>query len=145
MLVAILLSGCVSAPKPRVAPEPGPAPRPSTSMQRWYPIGTSVERRQLLVAQAGTGPVRVYVIGGIHGDETEGRSLLEALKNQPNAAATLRILRDANPDGTAARRRSNARGYDLNRNWPATNFTPGAAGHSGRSFSRTEVRLRSAE
>jgi protein MpaA len=53
---------------------------------------------------------------------------LESVKNEPNASATIRILRDLNPDGTADRRRHNARDYDLNRNWPASNFEPGSTG-----------------
>lgn len=102
---------------PPVAPEP-----------RWKPIGVSVERRALLVAESGSGPLRIYLIGGVHGDETEGRSALETLKDEPDAAATIRILRDLNPDGTAAYRRPNARGHDLNRNWPARNFRRGYTG-----------------
>jgi predicted deacylase len=94
----------------------------------WTPIGASVENRPLLAAQSGKGALRVYVIGGIHGDEVEGRSELESLRTQARAGATLRIVRDLNPDGTAAGRRGNANGYDLNRNWPATNFQALATG-----------------
>lgn len=50
------------------------------------------------------------------------------MKHEPHPAATIRILRDLNPDGTAAWRRVNARGHDLNRNWPARNFDPGTTG-----------------
>lgn len=87
-----------------------------------------MEGRPLLVAQSGAGPLRVYIVGGIHGDETEGRSALESVKAQRIAGATVRILRDLNPDGTAANRRENARAIDLNRNWPASNFQPGSSG-----------------
>jgi len=127
LLVAVaLLAACVSTPK-HTAPPPV-APPPPAPVARWMPIGSSIERRPLLVAQSGSGPLRVYLIGGVHGDETEGRSVLESVKNQAGSAATIRILRDLNPDGTAARSRVNARGHDLNRNWPATNFKPGPEG-----------------
>lgn len=95
----------------------------------WTPIGHSLQGRPLLAATSGSGPLRIYLVGGIHGDETEGRSALEFFKDTTHAATTIRILRDANPDGTAARRRGNADGVDLNRNWPAANFDPR---HGGR-------------
>jgi protein MpaA len=125
-----MLPGCASGPRP-AAPDSAsrlPPPPPSPG---WNSIGFSVEGRQLLVAESGSGPLRIYLIGGVHGDEIEGRSALEALKNAPIAAATIRILRDLNPDGTAAFRRVNARGYDLNRNWPATNYEAGSTGGTG--------------
>jgi len=112
-----------SAPAPTAAPRPVAAAPPG-----WTPIGASLEGRPLLAAQAGNGPLRVYLIGGIHGDETEGRSALESLKAQARVGATLRVLRDLNPDGTARRSRGNASGVDLNRNWPAANFQPWSTG-----------------
>jgi protein MpaA len=103
-------------------------PPPVVSTQQGKAIGRSVQGRPLLVHQSGRGPVRVYVVGGVHGDETEGRSVLDSLGRQQRAGATLRVLRDLNPDGTAFNRRGNARGHDLNRNWPARNFQPGGTG-----------------
>jgi protein MpaA len=128
-----LLAGCsTQATKPAANTASGATPAPAASSawpaSGWSRIGASVENRPLLAAQTGAGPVRVYVIGGIHGDETEGRSALEALRTQVLAGTTLRLVRDLNPDGTAARQRGNARGYDLNRNWPARNFEGQSAG-----------------
>lgn len=131
LLAAALLPGCGVAPRTRpLAPE-APAALDPPSAPTWKPIGYSVQGRPLLVAQSGSGPLRVYLVGGMHGDETEGHSALEAIRSQPDAAVTLRIIRDLNPDGTAAHRRANARGHDLNRNWPASNFKPGATGGPG--------------
>jgi predicted deacylase len=115
---------------PKAASAPG---------DEWQSIGESVQGRPLFVAQAGSGPLRIYLIGGIHGDETEGRSSLEWLRDEQHAGATLRILRDLNPDGTAAQSRGNANGRDLNRNWPAANFDPDAAG-SPAPLSEPETR-----
>ena len=124
-----MLAACVSTPPTRpIATGPATAHVGPPASASWQPIGFSAERRPLLVAQSGAGPLRVYLVGGIHGDETEGRSALEFLKEQRIAGATIRILRDLNPDGTAASRRANARALDLNRNWPASNFEPGASG-----------------
>jgi protein MpaA len=131
LVATAIVSACaVSPPRRPVAPAPVPLDPlpPAASAHAWKAIGRSVEGRPLLVAQSGTGPVRVYVIGGVHGDETEGRTVLDTLGRQRRVGATLRVLRDLNPDGTAAYRRANARGLDLNRNWPARNFQPGATG-----------------
>lgn len=123
-----ILAGCGAPPTRPLAPPPAAVVVPTVATSTWRPIGFSVQRRPLLVVQSGTGPLRIYLIGGVHGDETEGRSALESMKDEPNAAATIRMLRDLNPDGTAAFLRPNARGLDLNRNWPASNFTPGYIG-----------------
>lgn len=133
LLIAVaILPGCGSTPRPTpAAPSPpvaGVDPPPVAPAPSWKPIGVSVEGRPLLVAESGSGRLRIYLIGGVHGDETEGRSALESVKAEANAAATIRILRDLNPDGTAAQRRPNARGHDLNRNWPARKFNPGSTG-----------------
>ena len=131
LAIATLAAGCgTQATKPDASRAPAVvAPTVSAPpASGWAPIGASVQGRALLAAQSGAGSLRVYVIGGIHGDETEGRSALESLKSQARAGATLRIVRDLNPDGTAFRRRGNASGYDLNRNWPAANFEPGSTG-----------------
>lgn len=96
----------------------------------WRTIAYSVKGRPLQVATFGRGERRVLWIGGIHGDEREGRvateELPEALAATPGALdrVTLTILEDANPDGTAANTRGNANGVDLNRNYPAKNFKP---------------------
>jgi protein MpaA len=134
LLVAIAsLAACGVTPRTRpVAPSPAPIPTrpapPAAPAPGWKQIGASVQGRPLLVAQTGVGAVRIYLIGGVHGDETEGRTALEAMKDQARAGATVRVLRDLNPDGTAVYGRANARGHDLNRNWPARNFQPGATG-----------------
>jgi protein MpaA len=130
VLIAVaILPGCGVTPATKpVAPAPPPPRLDPPPAPGWNRLGLSLEGRPLLVAVTGSGPLRVYLIGGVHGDETEGRSVLESMKDEARVAATIRILRDLNPDGTAARRRGNARGLDLNRNWPARNFNPGAAG-----------------
>ena len=51
-------------------------------------------------------------------------NLIAVLENHPEnyAGKRVAILRVANPDGYAAKRRVNAHGVDLNRNFPASNF-----------------------
>jgi len=75
----------------------------------------------------GGGPLRIHVIGGIHGDERIGLQNLDRLilwcrEDAPHDRVTLRVVRDANPDGSARGTRTNSHGVDLNRNWPSRNF-----------------------
>lgn len=97
---------------------------------QWQTIGTSRQGRPLRITRLGQGPRRVLWLGGIHGNEREGRistaELPRALLATPGACETitLTILEDVNPDGTAQNTRGNAHGVDLNRNYPADNFKP---------------------
>lgn len=124
---ATIVLASVQTPKPSLLPPPPPQP-PERVAPQWQAIGESVRTQPVLAAQAGSGPLRIYLIGGIHGDETEARSVLQALADEPDPRWTLRIIRDLNPDGTATRKRNNANGFDLNRNWPARNFNPRSSG-----------------
>lgn len=94
-------------------------------------VGESHEGRPLHAIDVGTGPERVVVLAGIHAMEwigvEVGLALLRKLRERPPEGATVRFFPCVNPDGYAkverdrdARRfvRTNARGVDLNRNWP---------------------------
>lgn len=109
----------------------------------WQRIGTSVRGAPIEAAEFGEGPTRVLIVGGIHGDEDEGAKAVEALRRHlvvfPPRARVL-FIRDVNPDGSAAGTRGNARGVDLNRNWPARSFAPGAA-HGSAPLSEPESRV----
>lgn len=108
----------------------------------WGEIGRSAQGRPLRVRIEGHGSRTVLWVGGIHGDEPEGQSvtanLAAAFLNQRLAdSVTLIIFEDDNPDGRAAHSRTNAHGIDLNRNFPAANFSPGN-GHGPRPLSEPE-------
>ena len=84
-------------------------------------FGESVEGRPLKVTRAGDpgAPVRVLVVGSIHGNETAGHAVIRRLRRvEPPAGAQLWLVRTANPDGVRHGTRQNARGVDLNRNFP---------------------------
>ena len=81
-------------------------------------LGRSYEGRPIQVVHvAGAGP-RILVVGCIHGDECEGFEVTKLLeRSRPNA--DLWLLHQLNPDGYARRRRTNAHGVDLNRDFLA--------------------------
>ena len=63
--------------------------------------------------------VNVLVVGSIHGNETAGHAVVRRLRRlAPPAGVQLWLVRAANPDGVARGTRQNARGVDLNRNFP---------------------------
>ena len=77
---------------------------------RGAPINVSVD---------GAGPVNVLVIGSIHGNEAAGHAVVRRLRALgPPPGVRLWTVRTVNPDGVAANTRGNARGVDLNRNFP---------------------------
>jgi protein MpaA len=61
----------------------------------------------------------VLVVGCIHGNECAGLTAIRLLERLRDPRLDLWIVPNLNPDGTAAGTRVNARGVDLNRNFPA--------------------------
>jgi protein MpaA len=117
----LILPACASTPR-----ADNPPPAPAT-------LGPSHNAAPITASTLGDGPTRVYLIASIHGDEPEGRSALDhihAALLQSTGHATVRLVNDMNPDGSAVRTRTNARGVDLNRNWPASNFKKSRANGS---------------
>ncbi len=83
-------------------------------------IGRSVDGRPITAVERGTaGGVPVLVLGVIHGDEDDGVAILDRLATAPVAPGVdLWLIESMNPDGQDAQQRGNARGVDLNRNFP---------------------------
>jgi hypothetical protein len=109
-------------------PQHGMTPTPEDSHQA---IGRSVEGRPLEIYRFGNGPDQRLIIAGIHGGYEWNSSklaneLITYLQANPQripADKTLYILPNLNPDGEARMHgpdgRANAKGVDLNRNFPA--------------------------
>jgi murein peptide amidase A len=85
-----------------------------------------------IVPTAGSARLRVLVLGGIHGDELASVNLvfdwLERVVAAPTDAIHWRMVPLVNPDGLLQKRptRFNARGVDLNRNFPTQDWSTDA-------------------
>ena len=96
----------------------GVAPAPARAAETF---GRSVLDRPLTLTRSGApdAPVRVLVVGSIHGNETAGHAVIARLRAlEPPAGVQLWLVRTANPDGALTGTPQNARGVDLNRNFP---------------------------
>jgi beta-N-acetylhexosaminidase len=100
--------------------------------------GTSVQERPINAVRTGDAIATstVLAVGDIHGNERAGRAIIRRLRRStPPAGVQVWTVLSANPDGEAANTRQNARGVDLNRNWPHRWQAAGApfdTYHSGR-------------
>jgi predicted deacylase len=84
-------------------------------------IGHSVKGRAIRAYRVGdpTSPNKVVVMSSIHGDEQRIRLIPVALRDgRPITGVDLWLIPVVNPDGLARDTRKNARGVDLNRNFP---------------------------
>jgi len=84
-------------------------------------IGHSIHDRPIIL-YADSDPdtaLKMLVVGAIHGDETAGMRIARRLIAASAPTRTeLLVVPTINPDGVAAGSRGNARGVDLNRNFP---------------------------
>lgn len=85
-------------------------------------IGRSVQGRAIVARRYGPADAeRVgLVVGVIHGDERAGLGVARRMRGMAAELgdAQLWVIDALNPDGSRARDRKNARGVDLNRNFP---------------------------
>lgn len=119
-LVATLLTQPSAGAAPTVAKSAGPD-RPAVIEKRV--IGTSVRGRPIVAWHLGEPDAprvrTVVLISTMHGDEPATRRILETLRDgRPVHDLDLWVVPTYNPDGLARGTRKNARGIDLNRNYP---------------------------
>jgi protein MpaA len=118
-----------------LAPTVGPVHEHAASAtRRSVRLGHSVRHRVIKAVEIGpsSGAPTLLVVGCIHGNEPAGIAVARDLLSDPMPKhVTLWVLPELNPDGVAAGTRQNARGVDLNRNFP---FRWRRIGHPGDTF-----------
>ena len=104
---------------------------------RTIDAGQSVRGRAIVAKRQGQAgaPTQVLAVGQIHGDEPGGLRVISALRRMrvPRGVAVWTV-RSVNPDGARFGTRQNARGVDLNRNFPGgwRPSAPGSRYYGGR-------------
>lgn len=129
----IAFAGCASAER-GAGPLRAPAVVARASQPTETIIGASVEQRPITAYTFGNAVGGVLIFGGIHGDERASvyvaEQLVGALRSAPGEVGVT-IVPCLNPDGYARDTRGNARGVDLNRNFPAANWKAAARDRHG--------------
>jgi len=88
------------------------------------------------------GDCHVLLFAGIHGDEPESTATLSwALRHLASPPPHCAVVLAANPDGLLRGTRANANGVDLNRNWPAGNWSPAPVCHRVFSEDPRDIEL----
>jgi len=104
----------------------------ATYVKKRVIFGTTHQGRDMIAYFRGDPKAEhvVLVLGQMHGDEPAGRdtALQIARKMRPKVGTGLWVIPSMNPDGRAKHRRTNARGVDLNRNWPTSGWIRGTKG-----------------
>jgi len=150
-MLLLAVGGCATAGEDDIiptAPDIRRAAQPASNPRREL-LGHSVLGRAIEIEHFGDGKSPVLILGGIHGDEVTSvdltRNLIVLLRARPELTAghAVSIIEIANPDGYAKRTRTNSRGIDVNRNFPASNFRAGGGtGFRGGSAPASEPETR---
>jgi protein MpaA len=149
LILMCITFGCESIPTETTVRPPAKKTMAPAPVMETTTLGQSVEGRPIVMHRFGTGDVGTLIIGGIHGDETTAYKLAERfvdLLRQGGELGTdgaVAIIPIANPDAAVMGRRTNARRVDINRNFPAANWSTTRKGvyHGGSSaLSEPETR-----
>jgi protein MpaA len=106
-------------------------------------LGASTAGLPIRAFVLGRGPARALVVGCVHGDECAGSVVANRLLHAPALErGSVWVVQDLNPDGHASRRRTNADGVDLNRNFPGSWRPLATSGSAPASEVETRLAMR---
>ena len=104
--------------------------------------GTSVDGLPLTVYLPESGNAEIFILAAIHGDESETTvAVSEALRCLHTADLQAAVILCGNPDGMVRGTRGNARGVDLNRNFPTSNWRPDPVFYKSRANDARDIAL----
>ena len=104
--------------------------------------GASAEGVPLIVFLPEDGRAEMLILAAIHGDESETTVVVsEALRCLPQGDLRAAVILCGNPDGLLRGTRGNARGVDLNRNFPTSNWSPDPVHYKSRANDARDIAL----
>lgn len=104
--------------------------------------GTSLEGVPLTVFLPEQSYAELLILAAIHGDEAETTvAVSEALRCLPRGDLQAAVILCGNPDGMLRGTRGNARGVDLNRNFPTSNWSPDPVHYKSRANDARDIAL----
>lgn len=119
-------------------------PRPERGILRHQPCtyGSSQLGAPLHVYGPQTTAADILILAAMHGDECDTTVVLsEALRSVPMDCIKNPVVLSVNPDGALRGTRCNARGVDLNRNWPTSNWSADPVFYRGHGQKHQEIEL----
>ncbi len=114
-------------PSPTPLPPPQEEKKKAPPPARYIQVGKSVRGNSITATIFGEGKRRVLLVAGVHGNEQDTSIVAKAFigslgQESGPPELTIMVIPDLNPDGLFSNTRVNARGVDINRNFPSLSW-----------------------